>query len=296
MTIRLPCVVALLLAIPATALSQEGKPKPLVRISLKERAEAKQVPVGEYVPGEKDQPDALKFVNSEPAPKTFAFLELEPPNIGTRTYAIRGNVRYENVNGNGYLEMWSQFSQGGTYFSKTLAEAGGPLGVIRGTSNWREFVLPYDKGDQLSPEKLTVNLVLPGRGVVAVSDLELVAPATNMFGTSAAGWWPEQTAAWVGSIGGSLFGVFVGCVLAPLVATGRARMFVFISLGALAGCGLLGFVTGLAALCVGQPYHVYYPALLLGGMGLFFGIGCLAMARFRYSQHDLRRMSALDAG
>ena len=91
-----------------------------------------------------------------------------------------------------------------------------------------------------------------------------------------------------------MFGVFLGCVIAPLVAMGRARQFVCISLGTLGGCGAIAMAAGIVALALQQPYGVYYPLLFMGGMSAFFGFGGLLMAVQRYRQHDLRRISALD--
>jgi hypothetical protein len=285
----------LLLTATAPIAAEDGGPRPLLKVSWKERHEQQKFLSGEFVAGENGRPDALKLVHREASPQQFSLIEIEPPAINTPTYVVRGNVRYEGVEGTGYLEMWNHFSTGGPYFTKTLAEAGGPLGVIRGSSDWREFALPFNKGSEPSPTRLVINLVLPGRGSVEISDLELHAPADELFGASG-GWWPEQTAALMGAIGGSVLGVFLGCVIAPLIAVGRARHFVYIALGAIGGCGLIALIAGLSALAVGQPYHVYYPALLLGGLSTFFGAGGFVMALARYRQHDLRRMSALDVG
>jgi hypothetical protein len=293
-------LLMVLLFVGSAAALEPPKPPPLWRHSWKEQHEQQKLTSGEFVAGTDGRPDALKLVQTEPEPKQFPLLEFTPPTIGTTIYFVIGKVRYEGVEGEGYLEMWSHFPNGGMFFTKTLATAGGPLGVIRGSSDWREFTLPFNKGEQPSPTKLVINLVLPGRGIVEVSDLRLEAPADDVinFKNTAAAWvwWDARTSGLVGGIGGSALGIFLGCVIAPLIGSGRARIFVYMSLGAVGGCGLIGFVAGLSALAVGQPYHVFYPLLLLGGMSVLFGFGGIALALQRYRQHDLRRMSALDAG
>ena len=282
----------------AMCFADDAKPgkKPLVTISWKERSEQKKLDSGEFVPAKEGQPDALKFVNSEAQQKQFSLVSFEPPKMESRTYVVRGRIRYEGVEGDGYLEMWNHFASGGPYFTKTLAKAGGLLGVIHGTSDWREFALPFDKGNEPSPTKLEINLVLPGRGTVEVSDLALYAPADDVFGKLSlnGGWWSDQTAGLVGGIGGSLLGVFLGCIVSPLMATGKARKFVCFALSAIAAGGVVTSLVGIIALVLQQPYGVYYPLLLIGGMSVFFGIGGLLMARQRYRQHDMRRISALD--
>lgn len=297
MTSLVPLLASSTLLFGALTIAQDAPAaKPLVKVSWKERHEQKTLATGEFVAGQDGQPDVLKLANTEPGPKQFSLIELEPPPIADKTYAVRGKIRYNGVEGTAHLEMWNHFAGGGMYFTKTLAEAGGPLGVIRGSSDWREFALPFNKDTAPSPTKLVINLVLPGRGVVEITDLALTAPADDLFGNVPGNWWPEQVAALIGGIGGSVLGVFLGCIIAPLIATGRARHFVYIALSAIGGCGLSAVVAGVAALSVGQPYHVYYPTLLLGGLSAVFGIGGFVMALARYRQHDLRRMSALDVG
>ena len=143
----------------------DAKPekKPLATISWKERSEQKKLDTGEFVPGKEGQPDALEVVNTESQEKLFALATLEPPKIESRTYVIRGKIRYQAVEGDGYLEMWNHFANGGPFFTKTLAKSGGPLGVIHGSSDSRKFALPFDKGNEPSPTKLEINLVLPGQ-------------------------------------------------------------------------------------------------------------------------------------
>jgi hypothetical protein len=54
------------------------------------------------------------------------------------------------------------------------------------------------------------------------------------------------------------------------------------------------FVGGIVAVVNHQPFTVYYPMLLMGGMTTFFGCLILGVAPGRYRAHELRRMQALD--
>jgi hypothetical protein len=115
----------------------------------------------------------LKIENTNDAPLLLSIFKIESPTITSTNYAVLGEIRYENVQGSGYLEMWNYFpplSPGipeGPYFSRTLGEAGsGPMGRISGTSSWRPFALPFALTGTTNPTHLEINIFLPGRGVV----------------------------------------------------------------------------------------------------------------------------------
>lgn len=107
-------------------------------------------------------------------PLVLQVLSLEEPSLHGPRYALRGDVRYRDVEGAAYLEMWTELPGGGRYFTRTLAEVG-PMAGMRGSSDWRPVELPFDlTGSDETPERLVVNVVLPGAGTVDLSNLELV--------------------------------------------------------------------------------------------------------------------------
>jgi hypothetical protein len=119
-----------------------------------------------------DGREAVKIENTNDAPWQVNLLTIANPAIIAQRYALTGTIRYEGVQGDGYLEMWNCFAPekpGLTetkYFSRTLG-GNGPMGKISGTSGWRDFELPFDRtGAANPPKRLEVNLVLPGRGTV----------------------------------------------------------------------------------------------------------------------------------
>ena len=57
-------------------------------------------------------------------------LTILQPKITTDFYAVTGEVRYDNVEGDGFLEMWNHFGETAAYFSRTLGITG-PLGNSR---------------------------------------------------------------------------------------------------------------------------------------------------------------------
>ncbi|MBE7211257.1 MAG: hypothetical protein INR65_09585 [Gluconacetobacter diazotrophicus] len=118
-------------------------------------------------------------------------LTVPHPPVTADFYALAGQVKYEAVDGTGYLEMWSRFPAlpGGTeraFFSRTLGVSGDPMDGFRGTSPWRPVVLPFNStGAGTRPDSLMVNLVLPAGGTVYLSPLRLVQYHYGSGGTPA---------------------------------------------------------------------------------------------------------------
>ena len=107
-------------------------------------------------------------------------------------------------------------------------------------------------------------------------------------------WWSEQDAGWIGGAIGGAIGL-IGATFGILAGLGRARQFVMVLAYATIAFGILSLAVGMMALSRGQPYHVYYPLLLIGGIvTLVFGIN-LPFVASRYRQQELQKMSALDS-
>jgi len=228
--------------------------------------------------------DAVRITGSA-APRSYPLVTIDRPGVSDR-YALEGRVRYAGVQGTAFLELWSVFADGSRYFTRTLA-ATGPLQSITGSSDWRRFVLPFDAAGA-RPSRLEINLVLPSRGTVWVGALHL-GP-----GTSPSGWWSNRTAGVAGAAAGmtiGLLGAFVGWA----VARGRSRRLV---VGVCAACTVVGVALATAALVAllrDQPYAVWFPLLLGGGLlATIFG-SAGRRARIAYAGIELRRMRAMDA-
>ncbi len=130
--------------------------------------------IGDRVPQTLDGHTVLKFENLKDEPLQAHLLTIEKPPINATKYALKGVIRYEDVKGPAYLEMWSVFPNG-RYFARTLGTPGsGRMSQLAGTSSWREFTLPFDSTGESAPTRIEVNLFLPGRGVVFVGPLSLV--------------------------------------------------------------------------------------------------------------------------
>ena len=107
-------------------------------------------------------------------------------------------------------------------------------------------------------------------------------------------WWTETTGTWLGSLGGAVLGVTCG-VFGALVGTlsprGIARRAILTSHVCLLGIGILMALAAVVALVTSQPYHVWYPLALMGGMlTLVLGI-LLPVVRRRYAEAEARRLA-----
>ena len=236
----------------------------------------------------------LELRNNEASARTFPLLDLAPPGIARPRYALTGQVRYEGVEGTGYLEMWSALRGQGRFFSRTLAGAG-PMRSLSGSSPWRDFVLPFDASSAPAPvERLTVSVVLPGRGTVQLGGLRLVqyAEGEDLMATPGA-WWGPRTAGLVGGITGSLLGC-VGALIGILSSRGRGRALVLGLARGMIVFGAAALVLGVVALFRRQPYEVFYPLLLEGVLSVALPIYLIPMLRRRYDEVELRRMTAQD--
>src|SRR5262249_16320224 len=84
----------------------------------------------------------LKITNPESHPMTMTVLTIDRPAVKGPRYSLTGQIKYENVEGAGYLELWNYFPNGGQFFSRTLADQG-PMMKLTGASEWRPFLLPF---------------------------------------------------------------------------------------------------------------------------------------------------------
>jgi hypothetical protein len=220
-------------------------------------------------------------------PGTHHLLTIVAPDISGDSYAIAGSVRFENVGGTGYLEMWSHFADGGAYFSRTL-DTQGPRAALSGDSEGRPFELPFLLNGAAGPERLEINLVLPAGGTVWIGPLDLAD-----FGPSTA-WWSERYAAAIGATGGTLAGL-AGALIGILGGRRKSRRVVEALLFGGLAIGLVLIVVGLVALSGGQPRHVWYPVGLLGTILAAVDGLLIPTMRRAYAAAELQRMRALDA-
>lgn len=237
----------------------------------------------------------LKIENDKSEPATVTAFVIEAPSITSSRYAVKGTVRYEGVEEKSYLEMLNVFPGGGEYFSRTL-DRSGPLGSLEGSSDWRPFVLPFFLNQATErPIKLTVNVVLGGKGTVWLGPLRLVQYGPEEDPLAIQGqWWSGRSAGLMGGIAGTMLGCLGGLV-GWLAWKGKARVFVFGTMRTFKVLGGTSLVLGGVAVATSQPYAVYYPLLLIGVIMVGVAVVTSRNLQKRYEDLELRKMRAMDA-
>lgn len=255
-------------------------------ISWKDQQGSQELLAGEVVtPDAQSFDEALRVQNTESTPKTVQVLVLDNPGVSSIRYAIAGQIRYEDIEGISYLEMWNHFSNGDAYFSRTLADYG-PMENIRGSSDWREFSLPFLSSREAGPPtKIVLNVVFAGRGTVELSPIRVVQHAGP--------WWGWQIGVVIGAGGGTLLGL-LGALIGTLAGLGKARRLVLRSTETMFLLGLIGTVAGFVGIFQAQPFYVHLPLLVLGVICVAVAGPLIFVLRRRYEQLELRKMAAMD--
>jgi hypothetical protein len=226
-------------------------------------------------------------VTGQPGGSTTTVVICDEPPLASHDYLVRGRVKYDGVSPDGYLELLNNFGPQGEFFTRTLAPWG-PMGKLSGTGSWRTFELPFHANPGMRPKRLTLNVVLPGAGKVTIAEAVLLTRA------SSGEWWTEQQA---GMLGGGL-GVFLG-TLGALIGflssrtKARSLTMALFAIGLTFSAFLL--LAGIVAACLSQPWHVCYPLLLAGVIGLGVLGPNLWILLKRFQADELRRMAAADA-
>ena len=238
----------------------------------------------------------LKVGNPDDKPLLVNVRAITKPPITASVYQLRGEVRYEDVSGNGYLEMWSLFPDGGQYFSRTLGEVpGDPMARLTGTSDWRPFVLPFNAtGASAPPRGLAINVVLPGRGTVYLTNLQLFQIPSTPLPAPTTGWSSfKETYGGFPGLGACLTVAMV--VLSFLAQRGRHRAFVLAgawTVTALTVSLLLAAI--LQAWKLGLPPAVWTVRLVAGVFVSGMFAACAWSFQRRYQRAEWRRMAAMD--
>lgn len=291
---RFPLMISLIVLLCASVAPAS---ETLREISWEKLQEAGQLPAGPVLARRQaGSGEVLKIENPGGVKRTVTVMELTAPGISAPHFAVTGTVRYEDVETESYLEMWCEFADGSRFFSRTLATAG-PTRRIEGNSDWRPFSLPFSiEDDPRRPAKLAVNVVLCGRGTVFLGPLKLVQYANDESLSVASGaWWNNGAGGWIGAVAGSVLGC-LGAIIGTLSWLGKARRVVLWLVVLTLFVGIAAVAVGTIALAVGQPYPVYYPLVLGGGIATVVMGVCLPSLRRRYRQIELRKMTALDMG
>lgn len=108
-------------------------------------------------------------------------------------------------------------------------------------------------------------------------------------------WWSQSSGAWVGAIGGSACGVIfggLGALEGWLAPRGIGRRWILGAHIAAIVISVAAAIAGIVALSTGQPYGVWYPLALVGGIGVFVMSPLYFVIRMRYRQAENRKLDA----
>ena len=274
--IALASFISTLLAAP---LSAEKVVRKISWSALK--AEGRLV-TGEVVPaGGGSAFESLRVMNPDGAPRTIPLFAIDEPGVKAPRYLLRGEVRGEGIEGQGYLEMWSFFAGGGRYFSRTLAQVG-PMASLSGTFHFRPFILPFTAEPGMSPEKLAVNVALPGRGTVILGELSLVELGSgDDFFLPTGAWLTPRQISLFGGIGGSVLGL-LGALVGILGSRGQARDLVLALLKGMFAFGVVALLAAAIGWWRAQPPALLSTLLLLGILCTVLPASLLGKVRRQY--------------
>jgi len=139
---------------------------------------------------------------------------------------------------------------------------------------------------------LVVALVLMINASVVFADVP--PPPPNVDNARSPEWWSEQDAGWLGGLIGGSVGI-LGAAFGITAGLGKARSIIVPTAIAAFCIGVVLLLVGTIALTTGQPYHVYYPCFIIGGVLAFVMGFNLPMLKRRYEQLEFQRMQAMDS-
>jgi hypothetical protein len=103
--------------------------------------------------------------SAQPGLRSICIGEVDGVDLENARLVYKAMVK-SDLNGSAYLEMWVPIGNG-RYFSKGLNDS------IRDNSEWKLIQTPFIFQKGQKPDKITLNLVINGRGTVWIDDVVL---------------------------------------------------------------------------------------------------------------------------
>lgn len=100
-------------------------------------------------------------------PQTYTIREVGDVDAEDATITYTAMLKTENLEGKAYIEMLCAFPGKGTFFSRALDSA------MSGTTDWTAVSAPFFLKKGENPDKVTLNLVVDGKGTVWIDDIKL---------------------------------------------------------------------------------------------------------------------------
>ena len=131
------------------------------------------------------------------------------------------------------------------------------------------------------------------KGTIEFSRLTVSDVQTSIPGE----WFNRRTGGIFGAIQGTFWGIYgsaFGCLCGFLIPRGKGRRLLIGTLVFAVVVGLVLLLIGISALTLGQPFHVWYPFVLVGGILAAVFLPLFFVIKKVYEQVERRRMQALD--
>lgn len=270
----LGCCLGLALLLPGVARAD----RTVLETGWAELAESGELPGEVLVPAGRDQ--AVLRVEATGSHSAAEVLVLERPPLSRSVFELRGVVRTEGVDPAGMLEMWVDYGPHGRFFSRTQGQ--GTHAPLTGTSDgFRRFEVPFTGREGQVVERIELNVVLPAHGTVELGPIRLVEMDQEGLSAIRGPWWDQRTGdliTYVGSAGVGLLGCLVG--LLALFRLGRGLVIALLNTML-----VLSMATGLSgAVAMGfeQAGPVFFPLLVIGGVGIVCAVALYTPVRRRF--------------
>ncbi|NOY93011.1 MAG: hypothetical protein GXP55_17645 [Deltaproteobacteria bacterium] len=214
-------------------------------------------------------------------------LSLEVPTCPHAVVELRGNVRGRDISPAAQLVLWLDYGEGHRY--RVATDGAGATAALEGSFESRPFRIPYAgrEGDTL--RRIELELELPGRGVVAISPLRLVALDQRGLPARMRPWFAgTDVDPLFGPVGLGLLGcaLFVGL----LAIVGRLRDLALSILRLVSLAGLLLMGAGGFGMSQSQPAAVTLPLLGAGGIALVFALLLYGPTARRFRTAEIKRL------
>jgi hypothetical protein len=98
-------------------------------------------------------------------PTTICLSEIAGPDIENAMLVYSAKMKTD-LDGNAYLEMWAHVG-GGQYFSKGMNDS------VSQKTDWKTIKTPFMFQKGQKPDKVTLNLIINGKGTVWIDDIVL---------------------------------------------------------------------------------------------------------------------------
>lgn len=270
----------------------------LILLSTTVRAQISSTPTPSIEPlvveGAANQVLGHTFTNPDAFVTERVLLDLPNPGLPIGgAYQLTASVHLIGVPAGALttFTLWNYFPGDQAYFSKSMGAPGTPFGPLSSEDGLRRLVLPFDvMGQPIAPTRIKLLATLPPGATLELSNVQL-RPFALLAGPRL--WFSQREAGFLGAGLGTTVGL-LGAAIGVLAARRRARTVVK---ALLAGTVILGFASlafGVAALIFKQPYHVFYPLLLVGVIATFLPLALIPAMRSTLQTLDERRMAAID--